>query len=494
MTNLTSRIRTGNIFFDTFIGLIIAAIISKILMTSKNESSNLWNKIIIRLKSLFGFQTYTVTIRHDVGKESNFSDEGQNLSYHLIADYIALFHRDKVGHIHRLWTNAEAEDRSTRYREYKTAKFLTILPENIIYIPYRGHTLKLEFAMKEETIVNEYPKRNATATSKTIQISSNVSQTFIFEWLDEIWSSETERNFKHLDVRSLHYYVLGRTKNTYAFRDYDFSSRRTFDTLFFDQKTSFLSYVNSFLTKTGYFSSEAVPYRMNILMTGPPGSGKTSIIKSLANLTRRSIFVINPNLVKTNQELLDIFHSVHAQLIDMWDKDNPSGISRTIPLNKRIYVLEDIDCLSDIVKSRDESVAQSLDPLHQALVQIASKNEEKEFTFEKKPDDPLNLSGLLNVFDGILELTGSIVILTTNHPEKLDPALIRPGRINMKLHLGKMSQSNALKFIQLMYSDVTLENLNAVELTENKFTPAEIEMFLAASSSASDFLLRIQQA
>jgi mitochondrial chaperone BCS1 len=50
--------------------------------------------------------------------------------------------------------------------------------------------------------------------------------------------------------------------------------------------------------------------------------------------------------------------------------------------------------------------------------------------------DKLNLSGMLNVLDGVVDCPNRIVVMTSNHPEKLDPALIRPGRVNLKLYLG----------------------------------------------------------
>ena len=50
--------------------------------------------------------------------------------------------------------------------------------------------------------------------------------------------------------------------------------------------------------------------------------------------------------------------------------------------------------------------------------------------------DKLNLSGILNVLDGVVDCPNRIVVMTSNHPEKLDPALIRPGRVNLKLYLG----------------------------------------------------------
>jgi len=61
--------------------------------------------------------------------------------------------------------------------------------------------------------------------------------------------------------------------------------------------------------------------------------------------------------------------------------------------------------------------------------------------------DKLNLSGLLNVLDGVVDTPERIVVMTTNHPEILDPALIRPGRIDQKLLLGYMKWPNVVDMI-----------------------------------------------
>merc|ERR1712159_715353 len=77
-----------------------------------------------------------------------------------------------------------------------------------------------------------------------------------------------------------------------------------------------------------------------------------------------------------------------------------------------------------------------------------SDDEDKERTRPKSfgwystqydSQDDLNLAGLLNVIDGVVDAPGRILVMTTNHPEKLDPALIRPGRINKKMHLGYLN-------------------------------------------------------
>ena len=62
--------------------------------------------------------------------------------------------------------------------------------------------------------------------------------------------------------------------------------------------------------------------------------------------------------------------------------------------------------------------------------------------------DKLNLSGLLNVLDGVVDTPERIVVMTTNHPEILDPALIRPGRIDQKLLLAYMKWHNVVLMIE----------------------------------------------
>merc|ERR1719203_1388983 len=62
--------------------------------------------------------------------------------------------------------------------------------------------------------------------------------------------------------------------------------------------------------------------------------------------------------------------------------------------------------------------------------------------------DKLNLSGLLNVLDGVVDTPERILIMTTNHPEHLDPALIRPGRIDKKILLGYMGPTHTISMIE----------------------------------------------
>jgi hypothetical protein len=126
----------------------------------------------------------------------------------------------------------------------------------------------------------------------------------------------------------------------------------------------------------------------------------------------------------------------------------------SIPLDQRIYVLEDIDCQSDLVMNR-----------------ALKEKDEKEKIPEK-----LDLSFLLNILDGVLEIPGRIVIMTSNYIDKLDHALIRPGRIDVIADFKKCVNTTILEMIEFFY-DIKLcskERDRIMALIEYMISPAEM--------------------
>lgn len=105
-------------------------------------------------------------------------------------------------------------------------------------------------------------------------------------------------------------------------------------------------------------------------------------------------------------------------------------------------------------------------------------------------DDDLNLAGLLNVLDGVVDSPGRVVVMTTNHPDKLDPALIRPGRINKRIHLGFV-QGEAVCAMAEHYMQARLTGEQRQRLTElvaqRSVTPAQVEQCCAESGDVEDF-------
>jgi ATP-dependent 26S proteasome regulatory subunit len=97
----------------------------------------------------------------------------------------------------------------------------------------------------------------------------------------------------------------------------------------------------------------------------------------------------------------------------------------------------------------------------------------------------LTLGFLLNLFDGILETPGRILILTTNNPEKIDSALIRPGRIDINLRLGYCSS----EMVKAIYYNFYHRKLN-LEI-DVSITPAEVQAIFSNNYNNPDEALKI---
>jgi len=186
------------------------------------------------------------------------------------------------------------------------------------------------------------------------------------------------------DDSKLHVFVMSKYGE---WMRYNKIPSRTLDTVYFDEKLKqkFRSDIKDFLTKEKEYDEFGIPYKKNYLLTGIPGSGKTSIIKAMCREIGYSLCIFSIN----------------------HDVDNNSALAafRDIP-PKSVLLFEDIDCLFE--------------------KRTSSEANKSQFTF----------SHLLNLLDGVFSRKGLISFITTNHPENLDHALLRQGRTDMIIHMN----------------------------------------------------------
>lgn len=103
-----------------------------------------------------------------------------------------------------------------------------------------------------------------------------------------------------------------------------------------------------------------------------------------------------------------------------------------------------------------------------------------------KTPDKLDLSGILNVLDGVVDTPGRMLVMTTNHPEKLDPALIRPGRIDKKIKLGYMAEEDAHAMVEHYFGYNNSSNKDGTEKEgqEGKGIPADMKKAMSDAMKA----------
>lgn len=208
-------------------------------------------------------------------------------------------------------------------------------------------------------------------------------------------------------------------------RNQDPRSRRPLDSVVLDgmMRETLVKDVKLFLNSHDYYSQLGVPYRRGYLLHGPPGCGKSSLVMALAGELRLAICLLS----LSNRSL---------------DDESLNNLLNTAPM-RSIVLLEDID---------------------------------RAFAHESR----VTMSGVLNALDGVAAQEGRLVVMTTNHVERLDAALIRPGRADMKLEIGLLSQHQARQIFHKFYPNAS-HDLNArfaAALPDRSVSVAQIQSHL----------------
>ncbi|KAI1393165.1 mitochondrial chaperone BCS1 [Hypoxylon trugodes] len=206
------------------------------------------------------------------------------------------------------------------------------------------------------------------------------------------------------------YYVIIYSRYRMSWQPKSRKPIRRLETVHFDDKLKheLLTDIRNYLdpnTKRLYLS-RSMPYRRGYLFYGPPGTGKSSLSTALAGEFGLDLYEVKIPSVATDQDLEQMFQEVPPQCI---------------------VLLEDIDAIWTKRESPDNEQ-------HNEIISNCT------------------LSGLLNVLDGVGSPEGRIVIMTTNKPERLDSALVRPGRVDMKVMLGNISQKSAEEMFLRMFA------------------------------------------
>lgn len=319
----------------------------------------------------------------------------------------------------------------------------------------------------------------------TITIYSNkYNLDYLNSFIEKIKDNYSLQIQNNRDNKKFIYYLTNTKleEMMICWREELFESTRTFDNVFFDGKEAIIKKIDHFLHNKAWYTNCGIPHTLGICLYGEPGTGKTSFIKALSNYTNRHIVVFSMKLIKTKYELDELFY--HKQY-------SINNSENAIGFGQKIIVFEDIDCIEDIIKERSKPASNDImDNLINALKDDNEKNNDKK-SVKPKSDVPITLDDILNLWDGIQETPGRIIVISTNHYSKLDKALVRPGRIDITHEMKKASRN----VIGQMYECFYGKNIEADALAllpEYSYSPAEVINKYTMSSDETEFLESLQ--
>lgn len=209
--------------------------------------------------------------------------------------------------------------------------------------------------------------------------------------------------------------------------------------------------LKSFSSDRDWYTQMGIPWRRGYLLYGKPGTGKTALIGALAGELGRDLYVLNLSTPDWNDDaVLKFINKV------------PTGA---------FLILEEIDC---IFKSRED-----------------------EGSGTDTPKSGVTLAGLLTALDGLASGEGRVLFMTTNHVERLDPALIRPGRVDLQIEMREASRQRVALMAARVYPDRTVEEISldiSQYVKDYELTMAEAqEMLITNRDSYGSFIKALAQ-
>ena len=191
-----------------------------------------------------------------------------------------------------------------------------------------------------------------------------------------------------------------------------------------EQKDYIVNDLHSFLASEKWYGDRGISYKRGYMLYGEPGTGKTSIVAAIANTAKYDIYSLDLSKITNDSNLERAFDAMP---------------------DRCVVLMEDIDCMCPAVHSRVNQEIEKT-PKEKNVKNVSSPSSSSKYNTE------ISLSALLNLLDGVSSNHGRIFVMTTNYLQTLDDALVRPGRIDARIKLGKCSAQQIVSFFDIYFS------------------------------------------
>lgn len=307
---------------------------------------------------------------------------------------------------------------------YHATDRVRLVPSVNVRHSFEWKGLNLNFCMLDRAVPGESTKREVG-----IEIKGEVGPQQLQDFSVQCW----EEYFAHVNKR-----VWSQRLWTCCGKDwipqYTHNSKLWKNVVLpHDVKSAFMTDLSNFMASESWYSDVGASWTRGYLLYGEAGCGKTSLIKAMSNSYQMDIYCCNLKQISDDGMLNALF--------------------RDIP-KRSVVVMEDIDAMGTCVHARGEK----------------DDSDDKE---ESKTRG-VTLSGLLNVIDGLVNAHGRLLVMTTNHKDKLDPALIRPGRVDMQIHLKYCTTQQVLELFFIICG----HKLSNIRVPDYVLSPADVSSIL----------------
>lgn len=203
-----------------------------------------------------------------------------------------------------------------------------------------------------------------------------------------------------------------------------------------------LADMKAFLASEQWYRARGIPYRRGYMLDGPPGTGKSSSVLALGTALKMPVYVLGLGALEDDGDL--------------------NAAMMHIP-KRAIMLMEDVDAAQ-----HNRGVTRT------ATEGAAVKNAR---------ESGVTLSGLLNAIDGVSAAEDRILIMTTNYPDKIDSAILRSGRTDVRVSFSNLGRAEVARMFKLFFPDATVPHIPDGEYNpsalqglfmRNKDTPSKI--------------------
>lgn len=352
-------------------------------------------------------------------KNFSYNVEEKDENYKYLSKY--LFDKYKIGNTTTL--NGSIPYMAESEGSYDSIH-QTIVHDNEKFT-YNNQDIEISFS--EDSPISSESEAYSRPCRMKLKFLSNITKEESYKILQELIKNAS--TYCHTSPDN---YISIYVGMYYSWEKMTNTRKRSTDTIYVDKDNNqfqlLLDDINKFSTSEAEYAKFGKPYKRSYLLDGPPGTGKSSMIQALASTLNKSLGFITFDYKTSDKMLKHLMIESKADWI----------------------VFEDVDTLF---------------------------NEDRQTDPER---NGITASGFFNVIDGIGNKHGIIYFMTTNHPERLDPALIRAGRVDFRMELSYLTDNQAYnmfnKFCPNKLNDFNKKIKDIIK--EHDVSPAILENIL----------------